>query len=102
VLEHRLLQLLQLRSRLDAQLVHERPAGVLVDVQRVGLAARAVEREHELAAQALAQRIPGDERLELADEVCIPPCLEVRLDALLERRQSLGLQVGDAGWANAS
>ena len=66
--QDRLLELAQRGARLEAELVHERPARVLVGGERVGLAARAVEREHELTAQSLAERMLADERLELADE----------------------------------
>ena len=56
------------RSRspgLDAQLLNERPAGVLVGLQRFGLAVRAVERQHLLGAETLAVGVLGDQGLEL-------------------------------------
>ena len=59
-----------------------------VDLQRLGLARRAVEREHQLAAQPLAQRVLGDQRLQLADQVRVPAGGEVGVDALLERRRA--------------
>ena len=71
--EDRALQLLQLAPRLDPQLVDEHAARVLVRGERLCLPPGAVEREHELAAQPLAQRGRRDERLELADEVGVPP-----------------------------
>ena len=40
----------------------------LVDLERLGLPSRAVERQHQLPAQPLAQRMLRDERLELARE----------------------------------
>ena len=82
-----MLQGAQLRRRLDAEALHEPPAGIAVDLERLGVAARAVEREHVLAAEALAQRMLGTERLELADERGVAAELERRVDPLLERGQ---------------
>jgi hypothetical protein len=49
-----LLECAQLRPWVDAKLVGELPPGLLVDLERVGLPAGPVQREHELAAQPLA------------------------------------------------
>lgn len=48
--EDRLLELPQRRSRLDAQLLDQRPAGVAIFVEGVRLPSGAVERQHELGA----------------------------------------------------
>ena len=72
---------------LEPQLVDEVPTPLLVGVERVGLAACAVEGEHELLAQALVKGMRGDEPLELGHQVVVAPELEVRVDAVLERRQ---------------
>src|SRR5262245_22660629 len=50
MVEDRALKLLQHRSRLEAKLVDEGPAGALVSVERFGLSTRAIEREHEVTA----------------------------------------------------
>ena len=55
-----------------------------VDGERVSLAPGAVEREHELTAKALAQRLGADQGLELSDELRVAPEREVGLDPLLE------------------
>ena len=57
-------------------------------MERVGLAAAAVEREHQLAAQTLAERGLGDERLELRDERVLAAESEVGVGAILERRET--------------
>ena len=62
--ENRLLELPQALARLDPELVGQGAAGVAVGLQRVGLAVAAVQREHQLRAQALAVRVLGDEALE--------------------------------------
>ena len=82
--QDRRVQRLQRGARLDAELVDAAPPRVLVGAQRLGLAARAVEGEHELAAQALAQGVRGDERLELADELGVAAELELGVVEVLE------------------
>ena len=89
------LQVLERSPRLDAQLVGEGPAAGGVALERLGLAAAAVQREHELAAEPLAQRMLVDERLELADELGALPEPEVGLDALLQAGEAPLLQPGD-------
>ena len=42
--------LLEIAARLDAELLHENPAALLVRLERLRLATGAVEREHVLAA----------------------------------------------------
>ena len=69
--ENRLLELPQALARLDPELVGQRAAGVAVGLQRVGLAVAAVQREHQLRAQALAVRVLGDQALEPFEQVCV-------------------------------
>ena len=76
---------LELRARVEAEVLDQRVAGAPERVQRVGLAARAIEREHQLRVQALAVRVLGGERLELGDDVAVAAEREVVLDPLLER-----------------
>jgi hypothetical protein len=89
-----LLELAQLAAGLDAELVDERPARVLICGERVGLASGPVEREHELAAQAFAQRVLDDERLELAHHVAAAQ-LQIGLDPIRERFQAQLVQASD-------
>ena len=78
------LQTLERRPGLDAELLDERLTGVLVRRERLHLTARAVEREHQLAAKPLPERMPRDERLELADDLLVAAGGEIRLDPRLE------------------
>ena len=61
--EHGALELLQLTTGLQPELVHQRLPGMAEGVERLGLATGPVEREHELGVQPLAVRVLGDERL---------------------------------------
>ena len=65
VLEDPLLEAPQLLARLEAELLGEQGSPSPVDVERLRLAARVVEREHQLGAAPLSQRLLADERLQL-------------------------------------
>src|SRR5581483_6748133 len=93
--EDRRLEPLEERARLEPERVHERPAALPVDLERVRLPARAVEGEHQLASQPLAQRLRADERLELGNELGVAAERELRLGALLHERQPQLAQARD-------
>jgi hypothetical protein len=86
--QDRRVELAQLGARLDTELPDERGPRVAVRLERVGLAAAAVERQQQVRAQPLAQRMLGDERLELRDQRPLAPERELGLDALLPRDQT--------------
>ena len=83
--QDRLLQLAQLRSRLDAELADEPLARVLERVERLGLAAAAVEREHQLGGEALVRRVLRHQPAQLPDDLGVPPGGDVGLDAARQR-----------------
>jgi hypothetical protein len=85
--QHRTLQPLERRARLDPQLVDEHAAGRLVGGQRLGLAARPVEREHQLPAQTLAEGVLRRERVELRGQCGVTAEGEVCVDPHLDREQ---------------
>ena len=90
--EHRALELLQLATGLEPEVLHQRPPGVAERVERLGLAAGSVEREHQLRVEPLAVRVLGDQRLQLAGHGDVLTQLELDLDALLDGGQ---LQLGE-------
>ena len=77
---------MQRPARLDPELVDEVPTSITVRRQRLRLPIRAVQGEHELAPDSLAERVILYERLELPDEVRMTSEREVSLDSLLERQ----------------
>src|SRR5439155_26767109 len=85
VAQDRLLEIVQRATRFEPELVNERPAGVLVGGERLGLTAGTVERNHQLGPQLFTQRMVGDERLELADQTGVPSKSDLGLDPFLER-----------------
>ena len=74
----------QLGRGLQPQLVRQHLARIAVGGERVGLATAAVERQHQLRAQRLAQRMLRHERLQLADQVRMAAEREVGVDARAE------------------
>ena len=90
--QDRALELLELWARLEPEFFDEGRARIAVDVQSVRLTSRAVQREHQLTAQALAQRLTRGECLQLRHELCRLPCPQVGLDPILDRRNTQLLQ----------
>ena len=95
MLQDRALERLQLGARLETQILGEGAVRRAVRVQRVRLSARSVERQHELPAQPLSERVLADEILELADELGVAPDREVGVDAGLDGGEPQPVQAGD-------
>jgi hypothetical protein len=81
------LEVLQSGTGFDPELVDEERACVLEDLQSVRLPSRAVQREHELGAQPLAERMVGDQALEPGNNLRVSAELQVCLDLLFDHRQ---------------
>jgi hypothetical protein len=95
--EDLLLELSQRGTRLEPKLIAQRAPRIAVGRQRLSLTARAVERQHQLGPQPLAQRMKHHKRLELADQLRITRENQVRLDPPLERVKPLLLEPHDLG-----
>ena len=91
--EDRLLELLQLRPRLETESIDELAAGVGVHVERVRLATRPVERGHQLGAKSLAERSGAHQLPQLTDQLAVAAGGEVGVDASLEHLEPRLLQV---------
>ena len=74
----------QLLARLDAEVLAERAPGLAVRIECLCLAAAAVQREHELAAEPLAVRVLGDQALQLGHERVVYALVELCSDAALD------------------
>ena len=83
--EDRGLEVADRGRRLEPELVAQPVAEVVRGAQRLGLPARAVEREHQLAAEPLAQRMIDEERFELADDLFVVADPQLGVDARLDR-----------------
>ena len=86
--EDRALELAQSRARLQSELLVEHLPRVPVGLERIGLAAAAVEGEDEVAAQPLAERIARDQAGQLRDQLAVSPELEIGLEPILERGET--------------
>src|SRR6187551_3294721 len=95
MVEDRSLEALELIVRLEPELLGQQPPARAVDLERVRLAAAAVEREHQLAPQTLAQGMLGDAGLELGDDRAVASELEHRLESPLEGLETKLLETPD-------
>ena len=83
--EDRLLEPPELRPRLEPELVREHAPRLLEDLERVRLAPAAVERQHQLPPQPLAERVVGERRAKGGHELAMLAERERDLELLLER-----------------
>jgi hypothetical protein len=90
-----LVETLQIRRWVHAELVGEDFAQPLVRRQRVGLPAGAIEPEDQMPQQSLAQRMFAGEGLELAENLQVAAELEVRIDTFLECLETEIVQASD-------
>jgi hypothetical protein len=67
--QDRALERLQLRARVEAELIRQQLSGPPVNVKGLALASLAVEREHQLATRPFPERVLGDEFLDLWNHV---------------------------------
>ena len=84
----------QLRTRLDADLLDKDATGLGERRQGLGLPPAAVKRQHELAAEPLAQRIPAHKLGQLTRRLGVAAEREDDVDVLLDRGQPL---LGESG-----
>ncbi len=61
------MQLAQLPTGLDAEIVGERRSGLLVGIKRLSLTSGPVEGEHQLTAKLLTQRMSHHQTFQLTD-----------------------------------
>jgi hypothetical protein len=72
LLQHLLVQPLQLGRRVDAELLGEQRLHALEGRERLCLPAGTVQSQHQVGPQSLAERVRDDQRLELCDELPAP------------------------------
>jgi hypothetical protein len=101
VRKDRLLEPAQLRSGFEPELGVECGARRAERGQRVGVAAGAVEREHQLAVQALVPRVLADQLLELADQLVVPAEPQIGVHPILECGKAQLVQAPDLGLREA-
>jgi hypothetical protein len=75
----------QVGARLAADLLDQPVAQLLIHPQRIGLPIVAVQREHQLPGQALAQRVGRDGRGQLRDQVGVQAQAELGVEEVLQQ-----------------
>src|SRR5262249_50872290 len=85
LLENALVQVAEGGARLDAELVDEHPPRGGERLERFCLAPRAIEGEHQLAAQTFSQGGLREELFEHRDQLVMPAEREPRIDLVLAR-----------------
>ena len=86
--EDRGLQPAQVGAGFEPELVGQEVPGVGVGAQGFGLPARAVQGEHQLAAEALAEGSAGDRGVELGDEIGVAAHRQQGVETILGDRLS--------------
>ena len=82
-----LLELPKDGARIDPELVNKQAPRLPIDVQRLSLPARSIEREHELRAETFAEGVVAHEHLELSDNLGVSSELEVSCDPPLDAKE---------------
>jgi hypothetical protein len=101
VSENCTLEVLQLVPGFEPQLLVEQAAAVVVCRERLGLASRAIESDHQLATKTLAERMFRNEGLELADDVGMSARHEISFDPAVETRKPYLAETRDLGLREA-
>lgn len=96
-LEDALLEFLQARARVHAELVGEQAARVGVHGEGLRLAAGAIQREHQQLAQELPEGVRRREGGELGDRLRVAALFQVHVEAGFEELQAPLLQAGPLG-----
>jgi hypothetical protein len=82
--EDRMLEALKPLPGLEPEFLREQAPPLLIDVESLCLAPRAVEGKHQLSSQSLAKRVLADERVKLGDQFRVPAQREVGVESVLD------------------
>ena len=92
VVEDRGLEMPERRARLDPHVVDQRSSRPLVRSQRLRLPSHAVEAEHQLLPEALAQGMFDDQGLQFGNQCDVRPERQFGVVAQLDGRQTQGVE----------
>jgi hypothetical protein len=79
------------------ELLDEGVSGSAIDLEGLCLPPGAVQRKHPLRDEPFLERVPGGERLELADHVGVPPESQIGLHPLAQGGEPKLFQAVDLG-----
>ena len=80
VLQHRPFQALQRPARVDAELLGEDPAGILVHVQRCRPGDRTGKRQHQLCTEPLPEGVLAHQLGQRPDDIAVAPRCHLHID----------------------
>src|SRR5262249_22727131 len=89
------LNLLQARVRFNAKFLHQHATGRVINGQRLRLPPAPVQRDHQQLIAALPERMGGDQRTELADDVRVTAERDIRRYPVLDSACPQLLQARD-------
>ncbi len=95
LVQDRLLELSKRSSWHESKLIAQRGLSLPERLQRVRLSTASVQREHELAAEPLAQRMSRHKVLELGNELRRSPRCQVSVDPIFDRCEPQFLEPRD-------
>ncbi len=84
----------QFRAGLDAELIDQHPACLLISMQRLSSPPGAGQREHELGVEPFLQRMPGRHLQQVRYQFLVLPEPEPGIDAVLEHLKPQPLKAG--------
>ena len=87
--------MLELGAGLEPQFAGEQAATVTVDLQSIRLPAAAIQRDHQLGAEAFAQRVLGHEPVQLGDDLRVAAEAERGFGTVLDRVEAKILETAD-------
>jgi hypothetical protein len=90
--EDSLLEAPELLAGFEPQLVRQPAAGRAIGVEGFGMTPCAVERQHQLRHEALAERMLADESFELGEGFGVLPECDLRVNTEFDRGESELLQ----------
>jgi hypothetical protein len=92
LLQHSPLELPQAHGWIDAELVGQHASESLIALERLCVAARSVQSEHQLSSEAFAPRMTTHQSLELRHELTVSGKCKIGLDPILQISHSLFLE----------
>ena len=90
--EDRCFEISQFGSGTETELFGENLARTVIRAKGVGLATRAIQRDHQLTVQPFSQAMLGNKSLKLDDESSVHTERQVRVDAIFQRGKPQLLQ----------
>jgi hypothetical protein len=96
------LEVLQGRAWVDAELLGQLSWACQVGRQGLGLATRGLQGEHELAVEALTQRMGRHQCMEFTDQLGVVAAGKLGLDAVPQRPEAALLQPDHLPWPLAA